>query len=305
LYESDDLENLIFTCLATTSSYLTFQVPLFAASLRTYGGDLSECPLWVFIPHDGDSVPNEVMERLKALQVTIFSLDCASHEREFPFATHVRAAASAESKAREYGALLAWMGIDTLILNPPTAFLLEKHISVGYRPVHHTLIGSLLENPPDPFWSLIYEKLRVPQDAVFPMHPHVDHNIIRPYVNAGHLVVRPERRIFQTWWESFKLVYDDPSFEPLYEQNILYEIFIHQAVITGVILSQLRKEELLELPFTYNYPLHLYHEAPEDLRPEHVNDLVTVRYEKLDVLKKFPFQESVKKWLKDTVQALD
>jgi hypothetical protein len=244
------------------------------------------------------------MERLESLHVTIFPLALSSDQREFPFAIHVRAAASAESKAREHRALLAWMGIDTLILNPPTAFLLKNHISVGYRPVHHTLVGSLFENPPDPFWSSVYERLHVPQDAPFPMYPHVDHNIIRPYFNAGHLVVRPEKRIFQTWWESFNRVYDDPSFETLYEQNTLYKIFIHQAVVTGVILSQLRKEELLELPFTYNYPLHLYHEAPEDLRPEHVNDLVTVRYEKLDVLKKFPFQEPVKKWLKDTVQAL-
>ena len=88
--------------------------------------------------------------------------------------------------------------------------------------------------------------------------------------------------------------------ENFYEKNELYSIFIHQAVLTGVILSSLKRDELHELPFTYNYPLHLYNEVPQDLRPGNIDELVTVRYEEPGVLKTIPFQGPVKSWLTET-----
>jgi hypothetical protein len=65
----------------------------------------------------------------------------------------------------------------------------------------------------------------------------------------------------------------------------------------------LKKDELHELPFTYNYPLHLYQEAPQDLKPGNINELVTVRYEELGVLKTIPFQGPVKSWLRDNIKS--
>jgi len=293
----DPMESLIFACIASSSKNLNLQVPLLAQSIKKCGGDLSNCPLWVIIPDSLHNISEKTENILESLHVKCISLDMSAHGISFPFAGYVQAAAFAESLAYKNTAFLTWLGIDTLLLNSPVAFLLPDKKSVGYRPVHHTLIGSEITHPPDPFWKQVYEKCHVSQDFLFPMHPHVDHNTIRPYFNAGHLVVRPERKICQIWWEYFKKMYDDPSFEKIYGDNDLYRLFLHQAVLTGVILSKVRRDELQELPFSYNYPLHLYNEAPPDRRPENLNELVTVRYEAPEILTQFLFEEAVKSWL--------
>lgn len=285
-------------------SGLTLNVPLLAASIRTFAGTLSDCPIWVLVPEPGNNVSRKTKGKLRSLDVKVTSFTVDHEVAGFPFAGFVLAAAAAESLAKERTTFLAWMGLDTLVIDEPTSFLLDEDKTVGYRPVHHTLIGSLYEKPLDPFWELIYRTCHVTDDKIFPMKPHVDHNTLRPYFNAGHLILRPEKGLLQTWWEYFKKLYRDPLFEEYYEKNELYSIFVHQAVLTGVILSTVKRQELQELPFTYNYPLHLYAESPRDLQPQNVNDLITVRYEKRQVFETIPFRDPLKNWLKEQLKSL-
>jgi hypothetical protein len=298
------MEKLVFACVAPARGPgLDFNVPLLAASIRSFAGILSDCPIWVLIPESEDEIC-KTKEQLESLDVMVIRFSIDPEVLTFPFSGYVRAAATAESLAENKARFLAWMGLDTIIINEPTLLLLDDDKTVGYRPVHHTLIGSIYEEPIDPFWEFIYRKCHVTEDKIFPMNTHVDHNTLRPYFNAGHLVVRPEKELLQTWWTYFKEVYHDPWVEEYYEKNELYAIFIHQAVLTGVILSVTERQELQELPFTYNYPLHLYSEAPRDLQPQNVNDLITIRYENPHVLKTIPFHNPLKNWLEDHLNSL-
>ncbi|MGD2246962.1 MAG: hypothetical protein PVF58_01045 [Candidatus Methanofastidiosia archaeon] len=297
------MEKLIFACMASRDPGLDFHVPLFAKSIRTFGGILSDCPLWVFVPESEHEISKKLKDHLESLGVKIILYEIDADIMKFPFAGYVRAAATAESLAKEKAACLAWMGMDTLIVNEPTHLLLDSSKIMGYRPVHHTLIGSIYENPVDLFWELIYDTCHVSNDKIFPMHTHVDHNILRPYFNAGYVIVRPEKGLLVTWWDYFKKLYKDPSFEEYYTKNNLYSIFMHQAVLAGVILSMTEKKELQELPFTYNYPLHLYDESPPDLRPQNVSDLITVRYETLNVLETFSFDNPLRSWLNNELNS--
>ena len=130
------------------------------------------------------------------------------------------------------------------------------------------------------------------------MKTHVDSNIIRPYFNAGCLIVKPEKAILQTWWHFFKNIHQKPEFKDFYQHDQLYRIFIHQAVLTGTILLKLEIQEIEELPFSYNYPLHLYFDSLPEFRPPHMNDLITVRYEEIEILNTFPlFNPTFKSWL--------
>ncbi|MFX0114160.1 MAG: hypothetical protein ACFFB3_06405, partial [Candidatus Hodarchaeota archaeon] len=176
--------------------------------------------------------------------------------------------------------------------------------NLGYRPVHHTLVGSIYSEPIDSFWELVYRKCDVSENKLFPMRTHVDHNTLRPYFNAGFLIVKPEKGLLQTWWNKFRELYCDPGFEEHYRKNELYLVFIHQAVLAGVILSVMDQQELQELPFSYNYPLHLYAESPEEYRPQNINDLITARYEGLETLEKVPIQEPLKSWLTKKIASL-
>jgi hypothetical protein len=135
------------------------------------------------------------------------------------------------------------------------------------------------------------------------MTAHVDGVRIRPYFNAGLLIVRPERNLFHTWRDTFFRLIQAPDFQGFYERDERYIIFAHQAILTGVLLSALAPDEMQELPPTYNYPLHLYEEDVTDCRPARLEELVTCRHEGLDgaleVVNRIPAEASLKQWLAD------
>ncbi|MBD3190837.1 MAG: hypothetical protein GF308_09350 [Candidatus Heimdallarchaeota archaeon] len=140
------------------------------------------------------------------------------------------------------------------------------------------------------------------------MNTHVDHNTLRPYFNSGYLIVRPERGLFQKWWDYYKKIYCDPDFDEFYEKNDLYRIFIHQAVLSAVVISTLKREELQELSFYHNYPLHLFEESPVEYRYKNSQKLITARYylnklSRQGELEKIGIQEPLKNWLKEQLSS--
>jgi len=147
----------------------------------------------------------------------------------------------------------------------------------------------------------IYRYCRVPEDRVFPMTTHVDGTRIRPYFNAGLLVVRPEKRLLQIWRDNFLEIYKATDFQELYEKDKRYTVFMHQAVLAGTVLSTLQTNEIKELPTIYNYPLHLYWEDVTENRPSSLEEMITFRYEdffeNLEWRKKIPAKEQLKKWI--------
>ena len=270
------MEKLIFAWLSGVDDART---PLLAASIREFAGSLSNCPIWVIFPRAETDIPDRMKQKLNSLDVEIISMVFDFEWKTFPFAGFVSAAAKFESMVERKAELLAWLTPDTLILDEPIDFILDTRKFLAYRPVHHTLIGSLFENEIDPFWEEIYTGCEVSLDDIFPMRTHVDGNVLRPYFNAGCLIIRPEREIFRMWWNRFLALYHKSELRKFYEKSRMYEIFVHQAILSGVILSALQQTELMELPFSYNYPLHLYSASSPDCRPESINELITVRYE--------------------------
>ena len=288
------MEKLIFACF---SSGKDFQAVLWAASIRKFAGLLSNSSIWVIIPDPENNLNKDVEDELTSLDVDIINIESDLQIRNFPFAEYVKAVETTESLAANKTEFLVWMNNDTLILNEPAEFILEEGKNLGFRPVHHTVIGSIYSEPVDPFWDLIYRKCQVSDDKIFPMKTHVDHNILRPYFNAGFLIVRPSIGLLQAWWNKFKGLYKDSAFQAFYDKNDLYTIFIHQAILAGVILSRMEKIQLQELPFAYNYPLHLYSKSPEEYKPKNLNELVTVRYEETKILREAKFHEPHKSWI--------
>ena len=269
---------------------------ILAASIRKFGASLSDYPIWVLFPKEGAKINKEIKNLFLSLDVDLIPFSI-KNEPQFPFINYVLAAANAELLAKRKGLLLAWLGSNTIIFNQPKHFILDVDKNLGYRPVHHTNIGSFYDEPIDPFWELVYQNCKVSKEQIFPMKTHVDHNKIRPYFNSGCLIVRPEKNLIQLWWKSYKDLYNKQCFKEFYNKNYLYSIFIHQAVLSGVILSNIKKDEFYELPFDYNYPLNLYYNCPFVYRAKNVNELTTVRYEDLEDLKKVPIQDPLKSWL--------
>ncbi len=290
------MSNLVFAWMSSGKDIKTL---VLVASIRKYAGTLSNCPIYIVVPKSKEKLPSQYVRQLLDMDAKVLAFTSDPELDKFPFAKFVQAATTAESFAKENHHTLAWLTPDTLILNQPGAFILEKDIKFAYRPVHHTLIGSLYDEPIDPFWELVYEKCGVKDEDIFPMRTHVDGNILRPYFNAGCLIVDPKEDLFHLWQTKFKEIYQHPKILEYYEKDSIYRIFIHQVILAAVILSSLEKKELRELSFDYNYPLHLFFESIEKYRPDDINALITARYEEIQVWDNLPFKNPIKAWLTD------
>ena len=273
---------------------------LLVESIRAFAGSLSRSPIWCLTPEYKEPLSEAFMKRLQPLDVTLMPFEIDREVLQFPFTGEAHAASLAESEAVGKADILAWLNPNSVVLQEPGAFLLRDDRILGYRPVHHTLVGSRFDGPLDSFWTLVYRYCGVPGDRVFPMRTHVDDETIRPYFNAGFLITRPERGLLKAWRDKYFSVYGEPPLQELYRRDGRYRIFVHQAVLSGVIMAALETDEIQELPPTYNYPIHLHGEDVTDHRPSSLEELVTIRhegfYEDTEWFEKVPAGEPLKRW---------
>ncbi|MFW9967734.1 MAG: hypothetical protein ACFFEA_11335 [Candidatus Thorarchaeota archaeon] len=274
---------------------------LLLESIRAFGGSLANVAVWCFMPESRKQISTKTQRRITELEVDLVPFDIDPEIATFPFTRHAQAAALAESRSIGEADLVAWLAPNTLVLQEPGKFLLRGGISLGYRPVHHKLLGLKYDDPLDTFWSAVYEFCNVPDERVFAMKPQVENLAIRPYFNAGCLVVRPERSLFQSWRDMFLEVYQEPVFVKSYQEDSRYAIFVHQALLSGVILSRMTNDEIEELPANYNYPLNLYLEDFTDNRPDSLEECITIRHEGFyrdpDWASKMPAGKELKDWI--------
>ncbi len=298
---TNKLAKLVFASIVFPDSSSETNGLLLAESVRAFAGTLSQAPVWFYVPQNGRQLSTIVKKKLSTLNVILRPFDVDEEVLRFPFTGHSIAAALAESMASDQASFIAWLSPNTIVLQEPRDFLLQDNKTLGFKPVHHTLLGSRYDEPLDSFWTLIYRYCNVPEDRVVPMMTHVEGEKIRPYINSGLVVTRPEKRLLRAWRDAFLKAHQEPAFREFYQQDERYAIFIHQAILSGVILSMLTTDEMQELPQTYNYPLHLHIEDITGTRPSGLEELVTVRHEGFykdpDWSKKMPAGEPIKQWI--------
>lgn len=251
---------------------------MMANSLRTFGGEFNQSPVWFMVPAGKDLFCDSERQAMAGLDIHLHPFHAAAELLNFPFAAKIAAAAQAEAALHGSCECLAWLDLDTIVLRQPDELRLNPGKHLAYRPVHHKLIGPAWDEPLDAFWELVYRSCRVSQARQFPMFTHTGQKI-RPYFNAGSFVTRPAGGLMAYWQETFQQLYQEPEFLGWYQASELYAIFIHQAIFSGVILQMFEADQLQALSPRINYPLHLHTEVPPAQRPTSLDELTTLRYE--------------------------
>jgi hypothetical protein len=263
---------MIFTCMPAFGGD-ECEALLLVNSLRQWGGRFCRATCLILEPEQSplSAAARHVLTGLAA-NIILFRLPDAA--LDFPYAPKVFAAAEAEAYAGNEP--LVWMDSDTLVLGQPDEFVLPPGKSIGCCPVQLKNISSPMNDPPDAFWQAIYTACDVSPERIFPVTSTVDRLEIRAQFNAGLLVVQPKAGLLHVWRDNFEMLFCADEFKPFYAENRLYQIFIHQAILSATLLACRSIDRFQLFSPRYNVPIFLRRGLP-DLIP----GPTTCRYDEL------------------------
>ena len=265
-------------------------------SLRTFGGSYRDCPVLIFNFQTGGGVESDI----GLDNVHVFSVDRDREQERYWFGDKVLGCSMAEEIVGRHVHSLVWLSTQCLILQPPVQFDLNRSFSAAFRPVHIKNIGLRVDEPIDSFWSGVYHTVGI-EECPYSIQSFVEGFEIRPYFNTHLFSIDPSLGILQTWLEHFREMISNEKFQSGPCQDEEHQIFLHQAILSALILKVVDRERVRILPMEYSYPLHLHQEVPIPLRPASFNQLVCPVYEGVyrhpDTLNGLVLQEPLKTWM--------
>jgi hypothetical protein len=268
---------IIFAAYAESDEQLQHTIYM-TESIRQFTGQYTDAITWIYISEEYTNPDTLLLNKLQSFGVEIKTSAIPKESSWLYYAGKVFAAGLAETEADGECDILVWMDEDTIILREPVEFMLPESIDFAYRPVMHNRSGSLYSEPPDKFWGRIYDLLNIKNESLFSMVTPGDQQTIRVYFNAGLLVLRPEKGILRKWADDFKVLYSDSVLTEMCKEDITKRIFLHQTPLVGL-LNTVSKDQMIELPDTYNYPIffHQQYETIDEFCS--IEDVITLRYD--------------------------
>jgi hypothetical protein len=278
---------------------------LLIESIRAFGGWLSQCPIWVF---EGDP-QNAPCAELTALEnVQLHPLPVPDALKHYILADKVCACAQAEALAGPEVRSLIWFNPDCFVIQPPDLFNLgapdESGMTydVAIRPVHVKNVGLLASELVDRFWGKVYATVGV-DDMSLIVESYVDGQRIRAYFNTHTFAVNPAIGLFRRWLDDFTTLVNDQAYQEEACSDIAHRIFLHQAVLSALIVTMLPAERVRLLPPDYSYPYNLQHDIPPERRAQVLNELVCIANEGRpmhpDAVTDITIHEPLRTWLAD------
>lgn len=261
---------------------------IFCESIRKFAGDLKDVPIRIYFPEYLKNLKEKYRDKFTGLSVELRDIKIPREAIKYALGAKPFVAALAEKEAQNEAGILAFFDPKIIFVSEPKEFYLTDDKDMAYRPVFHQNIGSLYSEKPDAFWSLLYKKLNISEDSIFPMEATADKSILRPYFNCGLLILRPEKGILRKWAEDFKALYEDEKIAEMSKEG-KHNIFLHQAALVGAVLNNIKKEKMQLLPATYNYPLFFEKFYGSELQFDSIENAVTLKLE-------FQYSQLPKDW---------
>lgn len=288
-------DRLVFLTLVSTVEERS-GVRLLVESIRSFGGPLSGCPIWLFEANPL-SVPCGALE---GAGVTVLPLDVPQTVLRYWFGGKVAACAKAEERAGPGVQSLIWLNSDSLIVQPPLLFDLAGECDAAVRPVHIRNVGLLATDPVDGFWKRVYDAVGIDEPQIT-VESFVEGASIRAYFNTHAVAVNPSRGLLRRWLDLFEQLAGDRGFQAGACSDGLHRVFLHQAALSAVVAASLEPGRIRTLPPEYSYPYNLQSAVPPGRRAAALNDLTSVVYEKRpldpDVMDDIEIHEPLRSWL--------
>lgn len=295
-------DQTVFLTLVRTTGERA-RVRILIDSIRSFGEAMSQHPIWLF-----EANPKKApCKSLESMGIQVLPLNIPNTVRHYYFADKVCACARAEELATAKVQTLIWIDPACLVIKPPLLFDLGQSFDTAVRPVHIRNVGLTHTEPLDGFWKKIYEAVGV-KDVQTTVETFVDVQLIRSYFNSHAFAVNPSSGLLRQWLDCFEVLVSDEGFQLMYCQDELHRIFLHQAILSALLVTSLGQKRIRILPPDYNYPYNLHQSVPLDRRALALNDLVCIAYEDrpLDpnVVDDIEIHEPLRTWLVTNIAPL-
>jgi glyoxylase-like metal-dependent hydrolase (beta-lactamase superfamily II) len=264
----------IATCVTDTAQVRN--VALLLDSLRRFGGPIATAPVVVGFD-ESVRVPTRALERPG---VRLVPLEAPPEARDYPYAYKAYAASRAEEIVAGSADTLIWLDAEILVLAPPTPLVLDAGHAVAMRPVYlRNAIGLAPDQPTDAFWAAILADNRLEAARLPVVETEVDTQKVRGYFNCGAIAVRPSLGLFREWARQMSARLADADYQRRACADGLHRVFLHQAVLSAIIVARTSPAQWRWLPRECGYPLHLHARLPAELRAARLADLSVVLHE--------------------------
>jgi len=225
---------------------------------------------------------------------------------QYPLAIKAFAAARVEELVKNDADTLIWFDPGVIVLNSIEALDLLGKYDVAVRPVTlSNTIGIPPDVEPNEYWAPIYGETGVVQGALRTVKTLVDELEIRPYFNCEVFSVNPKTGICAAWAQILERRLRDGSYQERSCTTFLRRLFLHQAVLSGVITSRVNAEKTKPLPVACGYPFNQHDRLPAPKRISALNEAAVVIFDQawnenpgwLDQIK---VEDPLRTWLRDT-----
>ena len=270
---------------------------LLIESIRAFGGDLRHCPIWLYEADPERAPCQDLVEK----GVEVLALSLPDTVKGYYFADKVFACAKAEEMAESGRQSLIWIDPTCLIIRPPVLYDLGRVFDAAVRPVHIKNVGILATEPLDGFWKGVCDVVEV-QDIKTTVETFVDMQRIRSYFNSHAFAINPFNGLIGQWFACFEALVRDEAYQRAFCGDDYHQVFLHQAVLSALLVTKLEAQRVRILPPDYNYPYNLQVAVPQERRAAVLNDLVCIAYEDRsldpDLVDDIEIKEPLRSWLR-------
>ncbi len=243
-------------------------------SLRAFGGALTSAPVWLM--HTDEAASAVSREGWMGLGVEPALVPRCREIGRIVLGEKVAAAAEAERRADAEGAeVLAWLDAEVLVASPPELIALAPDCDAALRPVHHLNVGLRTDEPIDAYWQTVYRHAGQ-RAAAAVLHSLVEDEPIRAYFNTHIFALRPSLGICREWLRLMTAPLADGRPVDADCPDGRHRVFLHQAVLSALLVERIPWERIRLLPAAYSYPYNLHAQIPPPRRAQSLSDLACV-----------------------------
>jgi glyoxylase-like metal-dependent hydrolase (beta-lactamase superfamily II) len=275
------------------------KVKILIKSIRELGGKYSECPIYVVL---GDTA-NYPCSSIKTKGVILLPVNIEPAAIDYPLAIKAYAAAQVEKIVSKDINTLAWFDPETIVLGEIDDLDLTNSSSCAIRPVF--LVNSIGQKPDEPinnYWLPILSNAGLNPNDLFEVETILDDKKIRSYFNCEIFSVDPRLGILQQWAKDLTSLIKNSEYQQNVCKGFLQKLFLHQAVLSAVMVKNVPREKMHWLPLSCGYPLHLQERISNEKKTGLMNNLSCAILEDLwnknyNWMKLIEVKEPLKTWM--------